>query len=239
MFDEAKSSNLATNLEERFSYMTIAPYILNHLPPLALEDSLAQALDLPTDVAPSHRAVVSQGVWQGNMSMADVEELSPATQVQELRMDLENFHLSPNANLMEAVKAFQSYEANYIPVVLPENGHFVGYILQEDIFNALCEMPLFSEEGIWINLRVPTQDFSLSEITQITEVNNAKLYAAFVSHLGEESVEIALKIKPERLSEVVAAYERYGYMVSYEAGASERADEMRERYNQLIRFLNV
>ncbi|MCK0205014.1 CBS domain-containing protein [Ornithobacterium rhinotracheale] len=219
--------------------MTIAPYILNHLPPLALEDTLAQALDFPTDVAPSHRAVVSHGVWQGNVCMEDVEELFPSAQVRELRLDFQNFFVVPNTNLMDAAKAFQSFGANYIPVVSPENGRFVGYILQEDIFNAVCELSLFSEEGAWVNLRMPTQDFSLSEITQITEVNNGKLYGIFVAHMDEESVEICLKIKSERLSDIVAAYERYGYVVSYESERSERTDEMMERYNQLIRFLNV
>ncbi|WP_406630819.1 CBS domain-containing protein [Ornithobacterium rhinotracheale] len=140
---------------------------------------------------------------------------------------------------MDAAKAFQSFGVNYIPVISPENGRFVGYILREDIFNAVCEMTFFSEEGAWVNLRMPTQDFSLSEITQITEVNNAKLYGAFVVYMDEESVEICLKIKSERLSDVVAAYERYGYVVSYESERSERTDEMMERYNQLIRFLNV
>ncbi|MGP6601791.1 CBS domain-containing protein [Ornithobacterium rhinotracheale] len=219
--------------------MTIAPYILNDLPPLALEDTLAQALDVPMDMVPSHRAVVSHGVWQGNVCMEDVEELSTSAQVQDFRLDFQNFFVVPNTNLMDAAKAFQSFGVNYIPVISPENGRFVGYILREDIFNAVCEMTFFSEEGAWVNLRMPTQDFSLSEITQITEVNNAKLYGAFVVYMDEESVEICLKIKSERLSDVVAAYERYGYVVSYESERSERADEMMERYNQLIRFLNV
>lgn len=219
--------------------MTIAPYILNIIPPLALEDDLVEALNVSMDIALSHRAVVSQGVWQGNLCMDDVDELSAFEQVRELHLDFQQFFVPPNANLMDALKAFQEFGSNYLPVISPENGNYLGYLLQEDILNALCEMPFFSEEGVWVNLRMPLQEFSLSEVPQITELNNAKIYGIFVAKMDEESVELCLKIKSERFSDLVAAYERYGYVVSYESENGERTDEMMERYNQLIRFLNV
>ena len=82
-------------------------------------------------------------------------------------------------------------------------------------------------------------DYSLSEIASIVESNNAKILSSYITSVPDSTkMELTIKISITELDVILADLERFEYkvMASYRDGNSN--DDMMERYNSLMRYLN-
>ena len=77
--------------------------------------------------------------------------------------------------------------------VLDEKNNYIGYFEMEEFIRIFNETPFLKEEGGIIVVKKKQDDFSMSQITQIVESNNAKLLGLFISKI--ENNEIAKIIK--------------------------------------------
>ena len=56
-------------------------------------------------------------------------------------------------------------------------------------------------------------DFSMSEVAQIVEVNKGKLLGAYISEKSDEFMHITLKIVSSNINEMMHTFRRYNYEI--------------------------
>ena len=81
-------------------------------------------------------------------------------------------------------------------------------------------------------------DYSLAQIAQIVESNNAKILSAYITS-NEESThtEVTLKINTSNLSSIIRTFERYDYQVKAAYQDKDAEEDLRQRFDALMNFM--
>ena len=96
-----------------------------------------------------------------------------------------------------------------------------------------------SEGGVII-LEMNKNDYSMSEMAQIVEGNNAKILSSYVSnHKDSNMIKVTLKLNVNELSHVVQTLRRYDYTITAHYDQSQSTDGLQDRYDSLMLYLNI
>ena len=83
-------------------------------------------------------------------------------------------------------------------------------------------------------------DYSLAQIAQIVESENAKILSSFImSSTDSTKIEVTLKIAEVDLSRIIRSFERYDMVVKASFQRSTDQDDMQFRYDALMNYLNI
>ena len=103
----------------------------------------------------------------------------------------------------------------------------------------LAEVTNIHEPGSIVVLEMNQADYSLQEVARIVEGNDGKVLSVYSHTLpGTMRVEITLKINREDISDILQTFERYDYFVKSSYQGSRFHDDLRGRYEELMRFMN-
>jgi glycine cleavage system regulatory protein len=94
------------------------------------------------------------------------------------------------------------------------------------------------EHGGILVLEMNQSDYSLAQIAQIVESNNAKILSSYITS-NEESTntEVTLKINTSNLSSIIRTFERYDYQVKAAFQDKDAEEDLRNRFDALMNFM--
>ncbi|MBC8411071.1 MAG: CBS domain-containing protein [Rhodobacteraceae bacterium] len=213
--------------------------IATDITPALPNDSGMNAMSLMDEFKVSHLAVVDNGRYLGLISEDDIwnmhnEEKSIDTILQKLSrpfVTLEN-------DVFEIVRIVNEQNLTLIPVL--ENERYIGAITVRSILKALSSIVAMQSEGGVLILEMSKEDYSMSEIAQIVEGNNAKILSSYVTnHPDSNKIKVTLKLNVSDLNPLVQTFERYEYTITAHYDQSDFTDSLHDRYNSLMRYLNT
>jgi len=214
-------------------------YILKETKPLRLEDKLEKALKLLEDSGYSHLAVVHKGVYEGTISLKQVEERTDlSTKIGDARSLLNPVYVLNTMDWFDVLQVFATNNCNALPVI-DKNKNYLGYYEIEDFLGLFRQTPFLHENGLTLVVSKGVNDYSFSEIAQIIESNNATLFGAFVSSIDQEMAEIILKISLHDISNTIQTFRRYGYHIINEIHEDRYLQYLKERADYLEKYLNI
>ena len=80
----------------------------------------------------------------------------------------------------------------------------------------------------------------MAEIARIAESEDVTILAIFVNHTPDDpKTFITLKLNRQDVTSLKATYERFGYIVSGAYSDAEYQDDMKDRYDALMAYLNI
>ena len=123
--------------------------------------------------------------------------------------------------------------------ILDDNNKYVGYYELSDIISVFNETPFFSEPGSILIVEKGINDYSFSEVSQIVESNNAKLYGAFVSKIENDVVQITIKVGNSSFSDIIQSFRRYSYNIASDHEDDSFLENLKERSDYLNKYLNM
>lgn len=220
--------------------MTAKSLIALDIPSLSVEQTGRDAFHLLSDFHVKHLPVVDDGRLVGLLSEEDIfnHKLYDPIGSYDLSL-LRHYAVRENEHVFEVMRVMGDNRLTVIPVVDNE-GKYLGLISQNDLLRYFANTASFSEPGAVLVLEMPRRDYSLATITRIVEENDVKVLNAFVTSTPDpENVEVTLKLNRHDLGRVIASLERHGYEVREMFGELEHADEMRDRYDSLMNYLNM
>ncbi len=216
--------------------MFIKDYISKDFPSFHLTDSVEEAKSAMNDFCYSHIIIKKNHHFYGALSKESLEE-SEGT-LKSLEHLIERFAILEDNSIIESIRLFYTFNSNIVPVI-NKNEKYLGYISYEDVFQELSKYPLFSESGAVLTVEVPTKRYSMTEIANIIESNNAKLYGSFISEMTEDFVRVTLKIGNENLSSIDATFQRYDYKIVEKFYNDEKTDMLKDRFGFLQKFIEI
>jgi hypothetical protein len=126
-----------------------------------------------------------------------------------------------------------------LPVV-DASKNYIGVLMAEDITMALGTSFSFNGEGAIIVLETTPYDYSLSQIAQIVESNDAKILQLFVNNSNNsENLEIIIRVDQTMVHRMLQTFYRYNYIVKSVFFFFFNEEDLKERYNLFMKFLNV
>ncbi|MDO4224328.1 MAG: CBS domain-containing protein [Bergeyella zoohelcum] len=217
--------------------MFIQNYISKDYPVFQLGDSITQALDFTRGFGFSHIFITDNGFFIGAISKDCLDEYSTEN-LASLEAHIQRFGVLEEGNIIDSVPLFHSFEANIIPVI-GKNENYLGYISYEDVFNEFSKYPLFSENGAILTIQAIGKYYSFTEIANIVENNNGKLYGIYISAINEGNFWITIKINSTSLSSIGKTFERYGYSIVYKHYTDNQEDLMKDRFGFFQKYLEI
>ncbi len=218
--------------------MLISDLVSSTFVPPTLSSNVGQALKIVDGYKLTHDPVFNGLTFVGNLPDSVLENLPLEAPLSEAKPYLEYFFLTENSTVFDAVNLFYTHQCNVIPVLDTEK-KYLGLVLVEDIMAQLSRLPLLSEPAAMLTVSIPTKQYSMTEISQIVESNNGRLFAAFISSYSNELLEVTLRLNAESLTSVTETFERFGYTITYRYFEDEKQDLYNDRYDQLMKYLDV
>lgn len=219
--------------------MSIEVYIINDLAIQALEQPIKNLNKLFNALTYTHIPIEKDGVYLGCISENDVRCFEKDKPVSDYQYALDNFFVRKEDNWLDVLEAFAKNNTNLMPVLAEESNTYLGYVELSDIMGVFSETPFLSEEGGNIVIEKGFTDYSFSEITQIVESNEGKLFGAFISKLHNDVAEITIKVNASGINEILQAFRRYGYKVLSKHREDSFYQNLKERSDYLDKYLNI
>jgi len=124
--------------------------------------------------------------------------------------------------------------------VIDENDHYIGSILLTELVVNLSEITGINNPGGIIVLEMNIHDYSLSEIAQIVESNNNKIINSFVNTFNDSTrIEVTIKLNSVEIDAVIQTFIRYDYQIKASFTETDLNDNLSDRYNSLMNYLNI
>ena len=195
-------------------------------------------LNLMDELRVNDLPVVENGLFLGLANESDFLNAEVYQGEIQAELDLLNVFVLPDSHVLDVLKVVSENDVTVIPVV-DEGNNYLGSITSADLLDHLAEMLGVRHEGGIIVLQVFERDHSIQQIARIIEENNAKILSLSVVAVSEGNLEMHIKIDLPDLNPILQSLERFNYNVLSKFQASQYDDELKDRYNELMRYLNM
>jgi CBS domain-containing protein len=219
--------------------MIASELISYDIPPLKLSDTGIKALDWMEEFKTKELPIVKDGEYLGLISesnLLDVNDVEGA--IEAFAFNLPNPFVNEKQHLFEVISLMVENDIDVLPVVNTGN-KYLGIITNKMVVNNLAKVVSVSNPGSILTLEVNVKDYSLSEIARMVESDDAKVLASFItSHPDSTKLEVTLKINKTEISRILHTFERFNYVVLAAYNESEYHQNLQNKYDEFMRFLN-
>ncbi|WP_299107938.1 CBS domain-containing protein [uncultured Tenacibaculum sp.] len=219
--------------------MNINDFILKEIKALKLSNTVKSAQQMCKDLPITHIPIVENGKLIGCLPESDIQTIEDNNQtLQEYSYLLDHFHTHEKATLLDLVVLFADNDCNLIPV-LNKNMNYIGYYELGDILDAFADSPFLHNESETLIIEKNRTDYSMSQIAQIVEANNAQLLGLYISSQNQDNVQVTLKVTSEEVNEIIQTFRRYNYNVVTQHEDDTYLEELKDRAEYLRRYLDM
>lgn len=216
----------------------ITDYITQEINALTVTDVVEKAQDIFLNLPFSHFPVLEEGVYIGCANAEDIDLLDSDKKIGEFRFNFDRFFVRNTMNWLDVLEVFAKNETNLVPV-LDDKNTYLGYYEMEDVIRFFHETPFLREDGGIVVVEKGLRDYSMGEIAQIVESNNAKLLGAFISYSDVNKVQITVKMSLGGMNEIIQTFRRYNYEIISEHQEDAYLNNLKDRSDYLDKYLNI
>lgn len=215
--------------------------ISNVVFPLKESDSGLMALNLMDEFKVSHLPVVDNLHLLGLLSELDVYNFNaPEDPISAYLSYLKKFFVYDSQHIFDVIKAFSSEQLTLLPVIDGQE-NFLGIIHPSYLIQNFAEITSLINPGGIIILELNSTDYSLSQIAQIIESNDAKVLGLFIhSNNDTTKIEVNIKVNKIDIRAILQTFNRYNYIIKASFTDDEHYyQDLQDRYNSLMNFLKL
>ncbi len=214
--------------------------ITEEIPPLNHLDTGEKALIWMDEFKVSHLPVLKNGNFVGLISESDIlDKMNLDETLDKLFDHLPRPYVLSSSHIYEVLYKISEHRISVIPI-LDEQEHYVGCTSVYHLLTLIANTGSIKEPGGIIVLELNAHDYSMSQIAQIVESNNAKILSSYIiSPPDSMKLEVTLKINQIELGRIIRTFERYDYIIKASYQKSEVDDDIQNRYESLMNFLKL
>lgn len=211
-----------------------------HIPSISFSEEGEKALIVMDENRVSHIAVVDNGEYHGLISDNEIYDLEDTfVPIKKVKRLLMRPFVKQYDHIYDILSVFAENNITALPV-LDDNDQYLGVIGEEQIIKALHKVTNANEPGGVIILSLSVRDYSMAQVSQIVESEGAKILSAFTSTSDQSlKMELILKINKSDLSRIIASFDRYDYEIKASFHESIHEEDLKRRYEQFIKYLNI
>jgi len=205
---------------------------------VTLDYSGIDALSIMQEYHLSQIAVVEGNKLQGIISEEDIWSMNDDNdKLITIKDKLQMYSMTLGKDVFEVIKYMDDHNLSLLPMVT--NGKYIGSITHQTTISALASLVAIKETGGVIILEMNKKEYSMSEIAQIVESNSARILSTYITDVDERNIiKITLKLNISDVSPIIQTFQRYSYKVAASYNHSENRNNLDDRYDLLMRYLN-
>jgi acetoin utilization protein AcuB len=210
------------------------------VPALKTSDTGEQALTWMEVFRVKHLPIVNHHQFLGLISDQDIYDLNDiAEPIGNHELSLQRPYVEDKQHIYEVIEVLSRLKLSLVPVLNAES-NYLGVITQEDLTREFANLLAMQHPGGIIVLEMNENDYSLTEISNIVESNNAKILSLYISNLpGSSRLSITMKLNTSDITSILTTFDRYNYSVSASyMSAPDMDDFYQDRFDEFLNYLN-
>ena len=214
--------------------------IVDNIPPLKKTDTGETALQWMDEFKIMHLSVVENKNFLGTISESDVLGMADLSEkIGNYSEMLNPAFVTQRQHIFEVVKVVNDQKLSIIPV-LDAQEKYVGSITIAQLMEIIADMPVANNPGGVIVFELKQNDYSLEAIARIIEENNTKILGTFIaSHPDSTKILLTIKVNTFDIRSIVSSLQRHEYTITYFEDSSDFNDDMQDRFDSFMNFLNI
>ncbi len=222
----------------------IAEMLISYsIPSVGIHDSASKVLAMMDVFRVSHLPIVSEQEYLGVISDKEIFD------AHDLDVPIESFvtdqlmkpHVHPHQHIFEVAAVAAGCGVSIVPV-LSEDHAYLGSISRYNLSNTLTSLFSPNEPGGILELQMCENNYSLVQITQIIEGNDARILSLYTWKPGGSTTELNVTIKVNQvdLSAVIQTLTRYNYDIKATFMDQTPLNSLiDDRFDQFMRYMNT
>ncbi|HMM12528.1 MAG TPA: CBS domain-containing protein [Bacteroidales bacterium] len=208
--------------------------------PLKTSDTGRMALSWMEDLRLLHLPIVNAETFLGVVSEIDIFSHNNFDEpVGNMELSLSAAYVLSTDHLFDVLRLMHEQQLSLVPVV-DEDHKYLGSITMQKLLGALTEAYSFSEPGSIIVIEMSANDFVLSTLARIFEDNDTKIISLFL-RTDNESTRLEVNLKTNRIETgpLLQALNRFNYQVLGVYSSNPDADDLKERFEAFMKYMNI
>ncbi len=142
-------------------------------------------------------------------------------------------------HVFDVIRIAALLKLSIVPVV-DNAGNYLGVITQQAMIDYMARLNAVENPGGIVVMEVAQNNFSLAEIARIAEADEARVLSANVVSSPDSSlIEVTLKFDRLNIQQVIQSLEQQGYRTKASFFEKDSTEDLQDRYNSLMNFLNI
>ena len=214
--------------------------ITDEIPPLTHTDSGEKALSWMEEFKVSHLPVLKNGNFVGVISESDIlDKLNIDDSLDKLFQHLPRPYALAGDHIYQVLSKIAEFKLSLIPI-LDEQENYVGCASVHHLLTLIANTGSIKENGGILVLEMARSDYSMAQIAQIVESNDARILSSYImSSPDSTNIEVTLKINKIELDRIIRTFERYDYVIKASYQKSNADDDLKFRFDSLMNYLNL
>lgn len=211
-----------------------------YIPSVSSSKKAERVLELMDEHKVSHLPVVDNGVYHGIISDTEIYDLEDTfISLKKAKPNLIRPYVNAYSHIYEIIATATDFRITAVPV-LDDKEEYVGLISLQDLAVAFAKITNAHEPGGIVILGLNVRDYSMVQVAQIVESENAKILSSYISSQEDSlKIDLTLKINLTDLSAILAAFDRFNYEIKASYHESRFDEDLQRRYDQFLNYLNI
>ncbi|NQW42878.1 MAG: hypothetical protein HQ463_05545 [Bacteroidetes bacterium] len=220
--------------------MIASQYLNTVLKPFEINTTVKQAKEILLSERVNMLPLVENNTLLNYIGIEQLEYFKPTDVLKNISLYAPYLpFVLPNQHIFDALKQLKMLELPLL-AVQTEEGKYEGILKTSDIVKTLSQSLSIGSVGSIIVLKVKPIDYSLADMSRIIEYNDAKIIGVVTYEIENAmELEVHLKLNTTILKNILATLERYNYQVTQYFGREDRIGDLDERYESLMKFLDI
>jgi CBS-domain-containing membrane protein len=208
--------------------------------PLMLTDNGEMAINRMYEYKVNHLPVVDNNKFVGLLTDTDIYNKNNfSIELGQYDFSLGLIYIEQFQHIYDIIKVIDTHKLTLIPV-LDDNHLYLGSITLPTLVQCFSKLSAVENPGGIIILDLDSSSYLLTQIAQIVESNEAKILSLYLKMYNDSTrMEVTLKVNTMDIRSILQTFSRYNYIVKASFTEEDVYDDLRERYNSLMRYLNT
>lgn len=209
--------------------------------PLNSDDLVGTALDMMSQFVLRCYPVIENNKLIGYVWKADLEHEDQDSPIADLIRKDNLVFLQGDEHIFDIVEKLIGNRMDCIAIIDYETGDWRGAVRAWDVLRVISESATFFQNGSCIVLEMSSLQYSLSKLAQICEHEDMQVIGVLIDKMDSESnvIQVHLKLNGHNLERLVGAMKRFDFEVPYYSQPDTEPGVIKERYDSLMKFLDI
>ncbi len=220
--------------------MIVKELVSDEILPLKTSDTCSFALAQMEENRVHHLPIVNNRELLGLISEFDITNHGgPDDPVGSIQLSMSNVSVTDIQHVFDVFKLITDHKLSLVPVTDGKDS-YLGIITLYKLVDYFAKNSSILNPGGIIVLEMTENDYFMGEIAHIIESNDARILALCVSSREDSTlIEVDIKVNVTDIVPILQTFQRYNYNVKATFGERDDLDDLRERYDSLMNYLNI
>jgi acetoin utilization protein AcuB len=212
-------------------------FIENDIPSLTTEDTVGLAMKYMEEEKLSQLVLLHDEALLGIIEEEVLLSFDEDAKLSIVPVKYAEVQMNEFVHLLELADHMVNKGIEICPIVDADN-KYLGSVKAIDVYKEVLSGQ-FSGSGSLMSLEINQKDYSLSDVSRIIETEGLRIEKLFLAKENQSDYQFIIKLNKKEIDSAVNSLKRFGYQVSQINKPSEDSYPDKERFEHLMKYLEI